>query len=434
MFQNEQEIEDILNATFQSNYQELNELVFFKSISMVSILCKQKAKVKLNQLSSVLCRICQNMINKYDQQNQIFKLNCQCNSCCHSACLKDLIIQNKAEFESLQKVEQLLNANLQCDQGCLTNLIDIKMIKQVLSAKEIEMYQFEYLEDQKQKKIKEQYILEQENDNQVIQFECSICFEELDLNQNGYILKCGCQFCRDCLKQGIVEALKGNINLELENIICPMQHCKKVLDFDDITFILKDDKQIIEKLEQKNIKSMFQKMKRENPESLEDLIVCPGKYKIQKENEQIIYIPKDQIEKQRQGSANIPTADNEIIVDCNFTFIQDRSEQKLRHKCIKCKYEFCLNNCDSTHDGYTCSSYQKWKIENTQDYRKELEAQGFKFCPNCQIITQRTGGCNRIICTNCKISYCFLCYFSAKTESEVYTHLNNVHGGYYGNA
>ncbi|KAL4453395.1 hypothetical protein ABPG74_017602 [Tetrahymena malaccensis] len=414
---------------------KINELIFYQSIDAISLLCKQKALVKLNQLSSMLCKICHNMITKDDyQQNKILKLNCSCNFYCHSSCLKDQIIHKKAEFENIQKVEQLLNADIQCDQGCKTNLVGIQMIRQVLSHKEIQMYQFEYLEAQKLKRMEERQIKELQNQKQEILFVCSICFEELDLNQNGIILKCGCQFCRDCLKGNILNSLKENINFELENIFCPNGECKKVLDFDNIVFILQDDKQTLEKLEQKNIKSMFQKMKRENPDSLEELIICPGKYKVQKENGSIIYIPKDQIEKQRQGTAQIPIQENEVIVDCNFTFIQDRTEQKIIHKCSKCKYEFCLNNCDSTHDGYSCSSYQQWKIENTQDYRKDLEAQGFKFCPNCQIITQRTSGCNRIICTNCKISYCYLCYFQDKDQNVVYAHLNKVHGGYFGNA
>ncbi|EAR89793.2 RING finger protein (macronuclear) [Tetrahymena thermophila SB210] len=435
MYQQQFQLEDILSNVFKGNFLELNELVYLQSIDAISFLCKQKAKVKLNQLTSVLCKICHNMIKKDDyQQNQIFKLNCQCCFFCHHACLREQILQNKDKFESLEKVEQLLNECIQCDQGCASNLVNIQMIRQALSTKEVQMYQFEYFEAQQQKEKKYQQILELEKQNQVIEFQCAICLEEIDLNQNGYILKCGCKFCRSCLKDSIQNSLKENINLELENIFCPNGDCKKVLDFDDITFILQEDKEMIEKLEQKNIKSMFERMKRENPNSMEELIVCPGKYKIQKGSEKVIYIPKEQIEKQRQGSANIPLEDNEIIVDCNFTFIQDRSEKKLRHKCTKCKYEFCLNNCDSTHDGFSCENYQKWKMENNKDYRKELEAQGFKFCPNCSILTQRTGGCNRIICTNCKISYCYLCYFSAKTESEVYGHLNKVHGGYFTNA
>ncbi|KAL4495151.1 hypothetical protein ABPG72_007258 [Tetrahymena utriculariae] len=437
MFENKQELEDALCTAFQNNQNKKDLQQFLHCVKALDILCKLKGQVKLKQLISVLCRICQNVINKDDyEQNQILKLNCYCNNYCHKLCLKQLILLKKDEFKSLERIEEIINENNKCDHGCFSNIFSVQMIKQVLSAKEIQMYEFNYSESQKQKEINEQQILELQKQKQVIEFECSICCEELDLNQNGYILKCGCQFCRDCLKQCIVEALNGNINLELENIFCPMENCKKVLDFEDINFILKDDRQMIDKLEQKNIISMFQKAKRENPDSQEILIICPGKYKVNKnDNSKILIIPQDQIEKQRQGKANIALEENEIIVDCNLTFILDRSELKLRHKCTKCKYQFCLNNCDSIHENSSCSDYQKWKIENTKDYRKELEAQGYRFCPNkdCCVITYRIDGCNRITCTSCQISYCFLCYFSAKTANEVYAHLNQKHGGYWGN-
>ncbi|KAL4453396.1 hypothetical protein ABPG74_017603 [Tetrahymena malaccensis] len=437
MFENKQELEEALTAAFQNSNSKLDLESFFRCAQAIDILCKQRVSIRLKQLTSVLCRLCQNTINKNDcEQQQILKLNCQCNTYCHKLCLKKLILQNKDEFKNIETIEEIINENVKCSYGCINNLFNVYMIKEVMTAKEIQIHEFNYNQYQKQKEINELEIQEIQKKKQVIEFECSICYLELDLNQNGYILKCGCQFCRNCLKQCIVEVYKGNINVQLENFICPTENCKKALDFEDICFILKDDKQIIEKLEQKNIISMFQQAKRENPDILEELIICPGKYKINKNDDsKILIIPSDQIEKQRQGKQNIPLEENEVIVDCNLTFIQDRSEQKATHKCTKCKYEFCLNNCDSTHENYSCSQYQQWKIDNNKDYKKDLEAQGYRFCPNnqCNVLTYRTDGCNRITCASCKISYCFLCYFSAKTANEVYAHLNAVHGGYWGN-
>ncbi|KAL4453397.1 hypothetical protein ABPG74_017604 [Tetrahymena malaccensis] len=425
MFENRLELEEGLNKVFQSDYQKLDQIEFYKCVQAIQILCKQRNQVKIKQITSMLCYICQRFINQDDkEQRQISKLDCNCNNYCHKLCLKKLILEKKDEFESLQKIFMVINTDIKCKQCGSSDIYSFSIIKQMLSDKEIKILEFNYFEALKQKTICEQKAFESNNKNQVIEFECAICSEDLDLNTNGYILQCGCQFCRDCLKQHIDFLFKNNQNLELESIFCPTVNCKKVLNFEDISFILKDDKQMIEKLEQKNIISMFEKMKRENPESLEVLIVCPGKYKIQKESGQIIYIPQDQLDKERQGKAKIPLLENESIQDCNLTFIQERTQQKLFHKCSKCKYEFCLNNCDSLHEN-SCSDYQRWKIENNKDYRKELEAQGFRFCPNqnCCVITQRIYGCNRITCTMCNISYCFVCYFQAQTANEVYTHM-----------
>ncbi|KAJ6647034.1 putative ariadne-like RING finger protein, partial [Pseudolycoriella hygida] len=61
----------------------------------------------------------------------------------------------------------------------------------------------------------------------------------------------------------------------------------------------------------------------------------------------------------------------------------------------------------------------------------------FKECPKCNVPTEKYGGCNHIACTNtlidgnkCDAHWCWICG-ALSTESEIYTHLSSVHGGYF---
>lgn len=97
-------------------------------------------------------------------------------------------------------------------------------------------------------------------------------------------------FCKDCLKYSLNDQVKNNMNLEIDKLTCPQQHCQQKLSFEDITLILKEEKDIVAKIEQKNIFTMFENLKKENPDSKEVLISCPGKYIEEEGGDDIIYI------------------------------------------------------------------------------------------------------------------------------------------------
>jgi len=54
-----------------------------------------------------------------------------------------------------------------------------------------------------------------------------------------------------------------------------------------------------------------------------------------------------------------------------------------------------------------------------------------KSCPSCQQPTIRYAGCNHITCT-CGSHWCFECG-DQFDYSEIYSHMNNVHGRIYAN-
>lgn len=52
--------------------------------------------------------------------------------------------------------------------------------------------------------------------------------------------------------------------------------------------------------------------------------------------------------------------------------------------------------------------------------QEELLKGIIKQCPNCSILTQKIDGCNYLVCTVCKIRWCFLC------GSEKYKNCNDL--------
>ena len=85
----------------------------------------------------------------------------------------------------------------------------------------------------------------------------------------------------------------------------------------------------------------------------------------------------------------------------------------------------------------TPPEWRDWVCDHCQEMAAEWANKPLakvKACPGCGTMTEKTRGCNHIACTvaGCAAHWCFLCgdKFDAGT---IYPHLNEVHGGYYGN-
>ena len=54
-----------------------------------------------------------------------------------------------------------------------------------------------------------------------------------------------------------------------------------------------------------------------------------------------------------------------------------------------------------------------------------------KKCPKCGVLTCKNGGCNRILCTQCKCNWCYVCGKGFNTANECYAHMKKIHGDSY---
>jgi ariadne-1 len=68
-------------------------------------------------------------------------------------------------------------------------------------------------------------------------------------------------------------------------------------------------------------------------------------------------------------------------------------------------------------------------------FKRFLMTSDARRCPNkkCSAIIQKNGGCNKVLCSMCKMSICWKCMKYFQQQHEAYDHLNDKHGGYFDN-
>jgi hypothetical protein len=96
-------------------------------------------------------------------------------------------------------------------------------------------------------------------------------------------------------------------------------------------------------------------------------------------------------------------------------------------RCRSCFVSFCVS-CQEEHDGFNC---EEWKLEQERSSEDWIEGTNFKKCPQCSILIEKDGGCNRMTCLKCSANICWLCMAVFPSAGEAYSHLQSVHGGYY---
>ncbi|EGR30224.1 hypothetical protein IMG5_137790 [Ichthyophthirius multifiliis] len=80
--------------------------------------------------------------------------------------------------------------------------------------------------------------------------------------QIGYKLLCGCTFCLECLTGYFEQKISQELDVIIENIVCPNADCpKKSLNFIDIENILTiiGKQELLDKLSNKDILQKYQK-------------------------------------------------------------------------------------------------------------------------------------------------------------------------------
>jgi len=89
--------------------------------------------------------------------------------------------------------------------------------------------------------------------------------------------------------------------------------------------------------------------------------------------------------------------------------------------CWSCKINLCGQCLKVLHPGVTCAGI-------LTDFDKSR----MKVCPNCNMLIEKNGGCNHMVCGNCRIHFCWkCCEFMSTNHGEVYTHMHEKHGNIY---
>jgi len=90
-------------------------------------------------------------------------------------------------------------------------------------------------------------------------------------------------------------------------------------------------------------------------------------------------------------------------------------------RCGDCGASFCYYHSNA-HVGRPCSEYRR-EIARQERLNERGAMHGTKACPQCGIMTEKTGGCNHMACQRCGADWCWTC--GAKLEdgqAAVYEH------------
>ena len=85
-------------------------------------------------------------------------------------------------------------------------------------------------------------------------------------------------------------------------------------------------------------------------------------------------------------------------------------------QCPKCQQQY--------HKAISCQEFEE-KKSIAEWFAGSTER---KKCPKCGMGIEKIEGCNRVTCTACDVSICWVCLAHYPTSHEVYQHLNKVHG------
>lgn len=200
-------------------------------------------------------------------------------------------------------------------------------------------------------------------------FECPICFTQINVGEGIILKNCLHPACRTCLSSCIKVAEEFEVK-------CP--------------FISSDNIPCAAVLEEREIKNL---------------------------------VSKEIFEKHLQKSLNIAESANELSFHCktpDCPYFLEIAEGIITFDCPACKKPNCVT-CKAVHEGKSCVEYQEEKNPQLKDQRlrdenkasesaiSEMIKQGTAmYCPRCQIPVQKIIGCDFITCTACKLGICWV--------------------------
>lgn len=100
-------------------------------------------------------------------------------------------------------------------------------------------------------------------------------------------------------------------------------------------------------------------------------------------------------------------------------------------QCPLCSYAFCCRCMGDYHVSSSCDEMAVLmkKARQSKDFKSEMKSlraiqKQARKCPNCHIFISRTEGCNKIVCSNCGIYFCYAC----GKQIQGYDHFNTTGG------
>ena len=182
---------------------------------------------------------------------------------------------------------------------------------------------------------------------------CAICSEFFISNDENTVKQCGHSFCNSCWYDFFSAQIQEN---KLTSIKCLNYECQEKLNDEFIIHLLNNNNELIKKYQ---------------------------KYQLEYE------------------ILNNPNKKNCPFPNCD-SYLELKDPQ---NKYVTCQnnHTFCFLCLQKPHGKLACDQ----KLDNSMI---EFAKNNFvKKCPNCNIVTEKSSGCNHMTCTKCKYQWCWLC-------------------------
>eukprot|EP00033_Pygsuia_biforma_P003688 GCRY01004040.1.p1 GENE.GCRY01004040.1~~GCRY01004040.1.p1 ORF type:complete len:532 (-),score=106.18 GCRY01004040.1:678-2081(-) len=188
---------------------------------------------------------------------------------------------------------------------------------------------------------------------------CPICVDAIK-EESRVTLPCGHFLCHDCFVQYLTGKIQEGQSIE---IICPMYKCNIKVGEDIIKQHLSSQPEILEKYFEFKTKSFI--------DFSHSVFWCPA--------------PGCKL------ALNASSVEGDVgVCACGF------------RSCIKCREE--------AHAPASCEQVVAWrkKCKDDSETHKWIHV-NTQDCPKCHSATEKNGGCNHMICRQCKYEYCWVC-------------------------
>ena len=182
---------------------------------------------------------------------------------------------------------------------------------------------------------------------------CEICSEVFIPSDENTVKQCGHSYCNSCWYDFFSAQIQEN---KLTSIKCLNYECQESLNDEFILHLLNNNNELIKKYK---------------------------KYKLEYE------------------ILNNPNKKNCPFPNCD-SYLELKDPKNKDVTCLN-NHTFCFSCLQKPHGKLACD--QKLDISMVEFAKNNF----VKKCPNCNIITEKSSGCNHMTCTKCKYQWCWLC-------------------------
>ena len=251
---------------------------------------------------------------------------------------------------------------------------DKRAVQDMLRPSQLLQFLVEYDQKEREREFSESY------------FDCEICFCSLPGSKCRRVEPCRHIHCCDCLRQYLTTKIGSG---EVTKLECPSDSCDTSLPLTLIQDLVSEE--VFERFDRLLLQKTIDKMS--------DVVYCPRP-------------------------------------SCRCVTLKEEDDTSMA-LCPRCRFSFCVLCKHSWHGVDPCKLLptdiqeirETWQSLNPEE-RRELQQQygkdklerafqehdsiqwlesNSRKCPNCQAKIQKALGCNKMTCTHCNCSFCWLC-------------------------